>query len=181
VSTPISTFDDLEDGTDLAVVLSGGKIERWEWRDGAMQKDGTRLPTFFFSGLLTEQKIMPGNFSPPVRGEWFALTGDNTHTWCYLVIRERSDRLYRCGYFRRGEFYDWREVSQGDLLDSCVRVEAPDWSSDQFMNMTARCSDAQEAQAEAEKRERNTRGARQSVAYARDYIARALEQMERTT
>jgi hypothetical protein len=178
VSTAITTFDGLEDGTDLAVVLSGGRIERWQWNNQAMQKeDGTRLPTFFFSGLLTERKIMPGNFSPPVRGEWFALTGSNT--WFYLVIREKSDRLYRCGYFRRGEFYDWREVSQGDLLDSCVRVETPAWCSEQFVNMTARCSDMQEAQAAVEQRERNARAARQHVVYARDYLVRALEQMER--
>lgn len=179
MSTPITTFEDLEDGTDLAVVLSGGKIERWEWRDGMMQKDGTRLPTFFFSGLLSESKIMPGNFSPPVRGEWFELQGNSN--WRYLVLAEKSERLYRCAYFQRDRFYDWRDVGQGDLLDSCVRAEAPAWCSEQFVAMTILCADAQQGRRAAEQRYNNTRSARQNVTYARDYLVRAIEQMEAIT
>lgn len=179
MSTPITTFDGLDDGTDLAVVVGGGRIERWEWRDGVMQKNGgVRLPPFFFSGLLADQKIMPGNFAPPVRGEWFAIEGSQ---WSYLVLSEKSERLYRCAYFRREHFYDWREVGMGDLLDSCTRVDAPAWASEQYVAMAVLCSDTHQERIAAEQHSRSVRNARTNMTYARDYLVRALEQMERTT
>lgn len=178
MSTPIATFEGLDDGTDLAVLVGNGRIERWEWRDGVMSKDGTRLPPFFFTGLLADSKIMPGNFSPPVRGEWFASQG--SRDWSYLVLSEKSERLYRCGYYRRGNFYDWRDVSAGDLLDACVRVDAPAWASEQYVDMTVRCSDEQQARITAEQRMRNIHNAQNNATYARDYLVRAIELMERT-
>ena len=181
VTTPLTTWDDLADGTDLAVLVGGEKIERWQWHNMRLRKpDGTSLPPFFFSGLLHEGKILPGDFSPPVKGEWF--TSQTSSDWSYLVLSDADDnKHYRCAYFRRERFYDWRKVSQGDLLDGCVRGRSPAWAGEQYVDMAVRCVEAIKAQAEAEERVRSSRTARINVAHARDYLVRALEQMERTT
>ena len=176
-STPLSTLDGLEDGSDVAVVLSGGTIEHWQWSDGLMQKDGNRLPEFFFSGLLRDNKVMLGNFTPPVRGEWFTR---QVSDWMYLVVTVNEGAgTYQCAYFRRGSFYDWREVSRADLLDTCTRGTTPEWASPQFLAMTYRCSEENAARLAAERQMRQTRDARTNVRYARDYLNNAIEQIER--
>jgi len=175
-ATPVSDLTQVEDGTDLAVLLVDGKIERWHWTDGVMVKDDHRLPPFFFSGLLKDQKIMPGNFSPPVKGEWFSRPGSD---WSYLVVKEKGERTFRCAYFRRGNFYDWRDVTQTDLIDACTRVETPEFCSEQFLRMTDLASEENEARAEIEKRTRNMRDARNNIRYARDYLNAAFEVMDR--
>jgi hypothetical protein len=177
VATSLSNLEDLDDGTDLAVVLQGGTIERWQWRDGVMQKDGHRLPPFFFSGLLAEGKVMPGNFTPPMKGEWFQRRPQDT--WLYLVVAVESEKVFRCGYFRRGQFYDWRAIGLDELLDNCLRIEAPEWANEQYLSMTYRCANETTARIEAENRIERSRTARNNMTYARDYLNQAIELMER--
>jgi hypothetical protein len=176
MSTPVTTLEGLDDGQDLAVVLQGGNIERWQWRDGVMQKDGARLPPFFFSGLLRDGKVMPGNFTPPVRGEWFQRNESNL---LYLVVKVESEKTFRCGYFRRGQFYDWRPVDLGELLDTCVRTERPDWASDQYLRMAYNCAEENAARISSEARNQRIGTARNNMTYARDYLNAAMELMER--
>jgi hypothetical protein len=177
VSAPVTDLNLVEDGQDLAVVLQGGTIERWQWRDGVMQKDGHRLPPFFFTGLITEGKVMPGNFTPPVRGEWFQrMAADTT---LYLVVKVETERTFRCGYFRRGAFYDWRTVDLAELLDTCVRRDRPEWASDQYLRLAINCSEENAARVAAEARHQRLGTARNNMTYARDYLNAALELMER--
>jgi hypothetical protein len=175
-SNVVTRLEDLEDGTDVAVVLQGGTIEHWQWADGVMQKDGNRLPEFFFSGLLTEGKVMLGDFSPPVRGEWFTRRASE---WQYLVVEVKEENTFRCAYFRRESFYEWRDVTQGDLLDHCIRGQTPEWATRQFVDMTYRCSEENVARLAADRLTRQTRDARANIVYARDYLNVALEAMNR--
>lgn len=175
-ATPVTDLDEVEEGTELAVMVGDGKIERWEWRDGVMAKDDHVLPPFFFSGLLADGKVMPGNFSPPVKGEWF--TRPNSE-WAYLVVKDKGDQMFRCGYFRRDNFYDWRDVSQRDLIDMCTRADAPEWSTPQFLRMADLCSNENESRTESDRKIRTIRDARSNVRYARDYLNAAIDTMDR--
>lgn len=175
-STPLATLDGVEDGTDLAVMVGDGRIEHWQWTEGVMQKENHRLPPFFFTGLLKDGKVMPGNFSPPVKGEWFAQPGSD---WMWLVLKEKGDRIFRCAYFRRSNFYDWRDASQKDLIDNCMRVEAPAFATQEFVQMTDRASEENEARLKQEREYRQMRDARNNLRYARDYLDQALQVMSR--
>jgi len=172
----VTRLEDLEDGTDLAVVLSGGTIEHWQWADQVMQKDGNRLPPFFFSGLLTDGKVMLGDFSPPVLGEWFTRRASE---WQYLVVQVKPENTFRCAYFRRESFYEWRNVSQADLLDHCIRSQTPEWATPQFLQMTYLASEENIARLAAESASRHTRDARNNLRYAREYLNNAIEQIDR--
>jgi hypothetical protein len=179
-ANPLTTLDGVEDGTDLAVVMEG-RIEHWQFTDGAMVKDGHRLPPFFFSGLLSEQKIMPGDFTPPTQGDWFGLPSLWSSDGAYLVVREKGDRIFRCAYFRRDRFYEWRDVNQEELLSACTRAEGPDWGTQQFKQMTYQASEENEARVQMDRMLRATRDARSNIRYARDYLNQAITQMERET
>ena len=168
----------VDDGTDLAVVMADGRVEKWTWTEGVMQKDHNRLPPFFFSGLITDQKIMLGNFAPPVVGEWFRY--QTRSEWRWLVVEVLPENRFRTGHFRRDNFYDWREMSQDDLLATCIRDEAPEWVTPQYLDMTTRAAEENKARLAQEALARRVRDVRHNVRYARDYLNQAIESMDRS-
>ena len=175
----VTDLAEVDNGTHLAVVQTNGQIERWLWEDGVMQKDGNRLPPFFFSGLLRDNKVMLGNFAPPQRGEWFRYQSRAEFGW--LIVAVLAENRYSTIHFRRGNFYDWREMSQDDLFATCVRTEAPEWVTQPYVDMAYRAHEERTARLAQEQQARNLRDARTNMTYARDYLTRAIELTERRT
>ena len=173
----VDRLDTVEEGAELAVVGADGRVQKWTWTEGVMQRDGNRLPPFFFSGLLNEGKVMLGNFAPPRQGEWFRY--QSRSEWRWLVIEELENSRFRTGHYRRDAFYDWRDMSQDDLFATCIRCEAPDWATPQYLDMTIRAAEENKARLASDAQTRRNRDAKNYATYARDYLNQALEAMDR--
>lgn len=168
MSTALTTLDGLADGTDIAL-QRGGVTERWKFQDNKLvNKDGDNLDPFFFEGYLAEGRLYLGNFLPPEAGEWFGSAG--VDRWMLLALNTEGAKTW-CAQFQRGHFYQWIEYT--DMVTTFQRIAAPEWSSEQFVNMTARAWSSHREVSAQEERNRKQRLAQESVTYAIDYLNRA--------
>lgn len=173
----VDRLDTVEEGAELAVVGADGRVQKWTWTEGVMQRGDTRVPPFFFSGLLNEGKVMLGNFAPPRPGEWFRY--QSRSEWRWLIVEELENNRFRTAHFRRHSFYDWRDMNQDDLFGTCIRCEGPEWANEQFIAMTTLASGENKARLASDAQTRRNRDARNYVSYARDYLNQAIESMDR--
>ena len=176
MTAALASLDGLDDGTDIAVVVSN-QVQRWQVLDGGLVRigDSKRVDPWFFTGYLNEGAVMLGDFSPPQVGEWWAAGGS---TYGFLVIATEIP-LSTVAMFRRGSFYEWRE--QRNLLDEgYVRAEPPAWLTPEYLAMATLAYHNQAKYLDAHRKARAARDTQYNLTYARDYLNRAIEQIERT-
>ena len=174
----LDSLDGLENGTDVALVVNN-KVERWSVLDGGLARHGTtrRVDPWFFAGLLNAGAVVLGDFTPPQVGEWWTATAHAGTVTGHLVLAMEGNKA-STAFYRRGNWAEW--TTRTLVEDGWVRGEAPDWVTPQYVTMTSLAwatntrLTANEAQMQA------FRDARYNLTYARDYLQRAWDQLERT-
>lgn len=182
MSQAVSTFDDLEANTDLAIQWPDGRrTERWVWRDGKMFKHGeTRgVEPFFFTGLMAQGAIVHGDFAPPEMGQWFTYrNGRRTHYRFYVaaITGSKVDLIY----FIRGEFGGWVETQVDRIFDEYERPSEETPVTAEMFRSVARSAVEQKAAFEGQRAKiRNMNDARQSLRYAKEYLDQAIQYADR--
>ena len=171
----LDTLDGLANGTDVAVVQAS-RVERWKVLDGGLCRDGVdkRVDPWFFAGLMNEGAVMLGDFTPPAVGEWWVSTYERavaSVSGCLVLATEGVNATV--AVFRRGHWYEWR-VDRNLLDDAYVRGEPPEWVSAPYLAMTQMAYEANRSRLESEATMRQYRDARYNLAYAKDYLDRAV-------
>lgn len=175
MSTMINTFDEIEEGAEVAVLTQTG-VQRWTYADHQLRsRDGTLLDPWFFIGYLNDGKVMLGNFSPPAVGDWFTQPNGRGH----LVVKTDPDQTTAyCARFLDGErFYDF--VTLHHVVDTHQRAERPAWITQPYVDMAALAYGWQQEMVKANQKMRDLHHAQNQVRYARDNLNSALEAMTR--
>lgn len=184
MSQAVSTFEGLDENTDLAISWPDtNRTERWVWRDGQMFKHGERrgVDPFFFTGLLAQNRIVPGDFAPPQVGEWFGYRNGRREHYRFYVARVEGQKIDLI-YFTRGEYAGWTVSEMDRIFDEYERPEQPPTiTPDMFRSVVSQSAEQKVSLEREQNRNRNMNDARQSMRYARDYINQAIEYAERRT
>ena len=122
--TALMTLDDIEEGTDLALVRPNGEMHPWKKGSGdkLVNPDGTALDGWFFAGYLAEGMVYLADFTPPREGEWFISTSPGGFN--YLVLGNETNGETPVAYFS-GDLF--RGIDMVALLTHSARRERPAW------------------------------------------------------
>lgn len=175
----LDTLDGLVNGTDVAVVQVN-RVEHWQAVDGGLARHGSdkRVDPWFFAGLINNGAVMLGDFTPPEVGEWWVSVHERavpSVSGCLVLATEGVKSTV--AVFRRGHWYEWR-VDRNLMDDGLVRGETPAWVTPEYTRMTQMAHEEHKARIEMETKMRQFRDAQYNLTYARDYLNRAVQQIE---
>lgn len=180
----VTSFDDLLEDTDLAVSWpENNRTERYRWHQGRMVKHGEErgVDPFFFTGLMAQGLIVHGDFAPPARGEWWGYRNGRRSTYRFYVA-DVSEGKTHLVYFIRDEFAGWTMADTDRIFDDYARVapeDHPAITPEMFLSVVLDAHQQKTALEGRQQQIRNMNDARQSMRYARDYLAQAIEYAER--
>lgn len=166
----LTTLDGIEDGTDIAVINPHG-VSKWVLDGGMMTRpDGARLDRWFFSGALREGKVMLGDFSPPVVGDWFTRDEIRMH----LVVQVDPDQTTaHCARFIEDRFQQFTTLP--DVVDTHRRTEPPAWVTPQLVTMTAMAHALHLENVTNKAQVSQLQSIKNNISYAHSYLDRAME------
>jgi hypothetical protein len=162
----LTSFGGLADGTNLALrPRPDGNVEKWTFSEGKLHKGPHHLDLKFFQAMLAEGLIWPGDFSPPVAGEWFEYG-----SYLYLTLASQdTDRQTRAAQFYRGTYRQQSTLT--DLADTGHRVPEPEWASPNLLAMAQRIDTLQQEAIRLREETMRTRN-------IRTYVRRAKENLD---
>jgi len=177
VNGVLDSLDGLENGTDVAV-MQNSRVERWQVVDGGLARHGSdkRVDPWFFAGLINEGAVMLGDFTPPQVGEWWIAPGEGTVTG-HLVLAMEGTKA-STAFYRRGQWAQW--CDRNLMEDGWVRGEPPPWAGPQYLTMTTLAWTSHTRLVEHRAKAEAISNVRYNLTYARDYLSRAWDQLERS-
>lgn len=180
MSTPITTFEDLEAGQDLAL-STNSTVSKWTWDGERMvNTDGHRVEPFFFSGALAQGRLVLANFAPPQVGEWFHRPTRANRL--YLVVDiTGEERIHSpmVATFVSGEFVGF--TSMPNIVDQYERTEAPEWNNAAIRSLAVSAYGYHRRLEELQRQIGNIRTTRDYLRYTRDYLNSAITSLENTS